>query len=273
MQSPATYVSPVRDTKSPSAWGTIRWESLGEVALYSRAGNTDKADDSWSDWAGPYTHASGDAIKSPAGRFLQWKAVLTSPASGPSPRLTSVTVAYLPANTRPTLASISVSPPGVVFQKPFSSEDGAMAGLDEAMADARRPPGDSTPSPSPGRRMFQKGLQTMQWKADDADGDHLAYALQYRRDGELTWHDLRVGLSDPIFVWDTTSVADGRYIVRVVASDGPSNTPERALTGSRESDPIEIDNTPPVITTEITRTTGRRGPARRCTCTTRRVHC
>ena len=79
----------------------------------------------------------------------------------------------------------------------------------------------------------------------------LTYSLQYRREGEPTWHDLRAGLSDPIFVWDTTSVADGRYIVRVLASDGPSNAADRALVGDRESDPIEIDNTPPAVTTEI----------------------
>lgn len=256
VQSPATYISSVRDTKAPSTWGAIRWEGLGDVALYSRAGNTDKPDDSWSDWAGPYTHATGEALKSPAGRFLQWKAVLTSPASGVSPRLTSVTVAYLPANTRPTVTSITVSSPGVVFQKPFSSEDGAIAGLDDAVAEARRPAGDTTTSPSPGRRMFQKGLQTIQWKGDDGDSDHLSYSLQYRRAGELTWHDLRAGLSDTIFVWDTTTVPDGRYIVRVSVTDSPSNTAERTMTNSRESDPIEIDNTPPTIASDVTRTPG-----------------
>jgi len=104
--------------------------------------------------------------------------------------------------------------------------------------------------------MFQKGLQTIGWKADDSDSDHLTYSLQYRREGESTWHDLRTGLSDSIFVWDTTSVADGRYIVKVLASDSPSNSADRALVGERESDPIEIDNTPPTIATEILRQGG-----------------
>jgi hypothetical protein len=104
--------------------------------------------------------------------------------------------------------------------------------------------------------MFQKGLQTITWKAEDGDADHLSYSLQYRREGEQTWHDLRRGLSDPIYVWDTTSVADGRYIVKVLASDDPSNAVDRALVGERESDPIEIDNTPPTFTTEVVRTGG-----------------
>ncbi len=42
-QSPASYVSPVRDTKSASTWGTIRWEAAGAVALYSRGPATRKS--------------------------------------------------------------------------------------------------------------------------------------------------------------------------------------------------------------------------------------
>jgi hypothetical protein len=253
-QSPASYISPVRDTKSVSTWGILRWEATGTVELYTRSGNTEKPDDSWSPWTGPYTRKEGDAIKGQAARFLQWKAVLTQATGRVSPQLTSVTAAYLPHNTRPLVTSITAYPPGVVFQRPFSSDEGAIAGLDEVTADARRPPGDTgPPAPSPGRRMFQKGLQTIAWKAEDADSDHLSYALQYRREGETTWRDLRRGLTDQIYVWDTTSIADGRYLIRVMASDDPSNAADRTLTGERESDAIEIDNTPPTITTEIVR--------------------
>jgi hypothetical protein len=252
-QNSVTYVSSVRDSKSVATWGLLRWESAGPVALYTRSGNTDKPDDSWSDWAGPYSRKEGDSIKSPAARFIQWRAVLTRAASPPAPQVTSVTLAYLPRNSRPVVTSLTAHPPGVVFQRPFSSEDGAIAGLDDAVADARRPPGDTPNTPSPGRRMFQKGLQTLVWKAEDADGDRLSYTLQFRREGDQQWRDLRTGLTDPIFVWDTTTVADGRYIVRVIASDGPTNAADRVLTGDRESDPIDVDNTPPVITTEVAR--------------------
>ena len=90
----------------------------------------------------------------------------------------------------------------------------------------------------------------MSWRAEDSDGDRLDYALQYRREGEATWRTLRTDLSNEIFVWDTTTVADGRYVVRVQASDKSENIGDRALAGERESDPIEIDNTPPVIASE-----------------------
>ena len=253
-QYPATYISSVRDSKSVATWGLARWESTGTVELYTRSGNTDKPDDSWSEWTGPYTRRTGEAIKSPSARFLQWRAVLSRPSNAPAPLLTSVTIAYLPRNNRPSIASLTVHPPGVVFQRPFSSEDGAIAGLDDATADARRPPGDAgTPPPQPGRRMFQKGLQTIAWKAEDDDGDRMTYTLQYRREGDQTWRELRAGLTDPIFVWDTTTVADGRYILRLIASDAPGNAADRALTGDRESDPVEVDNTPPTLTSEVTR--------------------
>jgi sugar lactone lactonase YvrE len=251
-QSPATYVSAVRDSKSVATWGLIRWEGAGAIALFTRSGNTDKPDDSWSDWAGPYSRREGEPIKSPTARFLQWRAVLTRAGTPPAARLTSVTVAYLPRNSRPAVSSITVHPPGVVFQRPFSSDDTAIAGLDDLTAEARRPPGDpGPPPPPPGRRMYQKGLQTIAWKAEDADGDRLVYSLQYRREGDQAWQNLRSGLTDSIFVWDTTTVADGRYVIRLTVSDSPSNAADRRLDGDRESDLIPVDNTPPAIVTEI----------------------
>jgi hypothetical protein len=246
----ATYTSPVRDGRTFAEWGTIQWEGSGAVTLQTRSGNTEAPDDSWSPWSHAYAQSQGAAVASPSARFLQWRA--TFPASTPAV-LTSVTVAYLPRNTRPSVTEITVHPAGVVFQRPFSSDEGAIAGLDDLIADARRPPGgDAPPSPSLGRRMFQRGLRTLQWKAEDGDGNRLTYALHYRREGETMWRPLREQLTTPLYVWDTTAVADGRYFVRITASDELSNTPDRVLTGQRESDPVDVDNTPPVIAVTVT---------------------
>src|SRR5690606_8150301 len=100
---------------------------------------------------------------------------------------------------------------------------------------------------APGRRMYRKGLQTLQWRAEDANGDRLTYTVSYRREGETSWRVRREGLTDTIHVWDTTSVPDGRYVVRVTATDRPSNAPDDALEGTRESDSFDVDNSPPVI--------------------------
>ncbi|MCR4374760.1 MAG: hypothetical protein NUW22_07910 [Acidobacteria bacterium] len=248
-----TYLSPVRDAKTLAQWGTIRWEGTGAVALQTRSGNTEAPDDSWSPWTAPAPQASGHAIQSPTARFLQWRATLTPGALAPT--ITSVTTAYLPRNLRPLVTEMTVHPAGVVFQRPFSSEEGAIAGLDDAVADARRPPGgdpNTAGAPTLGRPMFQRGLQTLAWKAEDPDADRLQFALHYRREGDTTWRLLRDHLNEPLFVWDTTSVPDGRYLTRVTAIDALSNTPDRALTGDRESDAVDVDNTPPVITLTVT---------------------
>jgi hypothetical protein len=179
---------------------------------------------------------------------VQWKAVFTPGAATTPAVLTSVSIGYLPANARPVVTSITVHPAGAVFQKPFA-DDGAIAGLDDATAQQRRvAQGDAPPAaPALGRRMFQKGLQTLSWRAEDSDGDRLSYTLSYRREGEAAWHEWRTGWLDALIVWDTTGVPDGRYAIKVAASDGGSNTADRALIGERESAPFDVDNTPPVI--------------------------
>jgi hypothetical protein len=58
---------------------------------------------------------------------------------------------------------------------------------------------------------------------------------------------LKDKLQDRFYAFDSTTVPDGRYVVRITASDAPGNTPAEALTGSLETDPFTIDNTPPEI--------------------------
>jgi hypothetical protein len=69
---------------------------------------------------------------------------------------------------------------------------------------------------------------------------------------------LKRGIWDPIFVWDTTSVPDGTYLVRVSASDAPSNAPATALTGEMESISFDVDNTPPRVETQPVARAGSR---------------
>ena len=171
------------------------------------------------------------------------------------PVLTSVTTAYLPRNLRPEISSITVHPSGTVFQRPFSTGETELAGFDDAAADVRfaaqaaaaATPGQPSPAPALGRRIYQKGLQTFVWKADDENDDRLLFDILYRREGETSWKVLHRGLTDPIFVWDTTSVPDGTYVVKVSASDSLSNSPGAALVGELESVSFDIDNTAPTI--------------------------
>ena len=258
-----SYTSDVRDAQTIATWGAVRWQGAvppgTRVEISTRSGNTRTPDETWSEWSAPYQVQEGSPISSPRARYLQWRAVLTG-SKADTPLLTSVTAAYLPRNIRPEVVSITINPPGTVFQRPFPTGDPEIAGFDGDTPDRRNAPlqGNPTNGPSVGRRAYQKGLLTFTWRAQDENRDELVYDVFYRREGETAWKPLKEKLSDEIVVWDTTSVPNGRYIVRVVASDSPSNSPQTALTGALESTTFDIDNTPPVITvTNVNRQAGR----------------
>jgi hypothetical protein len=249
-----TYESETRDAQMIATWGAISWHGTAgganKIELFTRAGNTETPDDTWSGWSAAYTNADASPITSPKARYLQWRAVLTGKGAGPV--LTSVTAAYLQRNLRPVVRSVTVNPPGIVFQKPFSTGDPELAGFEDQStpdrklaAAASQTPGVST---GLGRRTYQKGLETLVWKADDENDDDLVYDVLYRREGETTWKTLRKATPETILVWDTTTVPNGTYFVKIIASDAPSNPLSTALTGELESSAFDIDNTPPTVT-------------------------
>ena len=145
-----------------------------------------------------------------------------------SPVLTSVSAAYVQRNLRPKVTSFTVHPAGTVFQKPYPTGDPDIAGFDDQAPDRRilsATPNPGSSSSALGRRAYQRGLQTFVWRAEDANDDELRYEILYRREGETGWKSLKSDLEDAIFVWDTTSVPNGTYVVKVMASDEASNTP------------------------------------------------
>jgi len=264
-----TYESDIRDTQTVSSWGAISWKGTTppgtQIDLRTRSGNSQTPDDTWSPWSEPYRNQDGQQIQSPKARYLQWQATLTGKAA--SPVLTSVTAAYLQRNLRPRVTLITVYPAGIVFQKPYSTGEAEISGFEEGWPDTRPSPtalaagspGGISIGPSPlGRRIFQKGLQAFTWKAEDDNDDKLLYDVLYRREADTTWKTLKRGLADQLFVWDTTSVPNGTYILRIVASDSASNPPSSSLAGEADSAAFDVDNTPPTIrVTGIRREGGR----------------
>src|SRR5437773_1180597 len=254
-----TYESEAHDAQMVATWGTITWHgtipSGSRVEVFTRSGNTEVPDDTWSAWSAAYSNSDGSAITSPKARYLQWRVVLEG--NGDGPVLTSVTAAYLQRNLRPQVRSITVHPPGIVFQKPFSTGDPELAGFDDQSTPERKlaaaagqQPGASSPL---GRRTYQKGLQTLVWKADDENDDDLVYDVLFRREGETALKTLRKAATDAILVWDTTTIPNGTYFVKIVASDAPSNPTGTALTGELDSSAFEVDNTAPTITVSSVR--------------------
>lgn len=255
------FTSAARDTATVSMWGRLGWQAQvpagTEVRVQTRAGNTAAPDATWSDWSPPYTKRAGEPISSERARFLQVRVSLVGKGNL-SPVVDSLEAAYLQRNLRPQVQSITVHPAGEIFQKPLTvTGELEILGLDEGLPPEMRPFGATTRRPqaaSPtayGRRLFLRGIQTFTWKAEDENGDSLSYDVHYRAVGDERYRLLRAGLDDAVVAWDTTTVPNGRYLIRVTASDSPGNPESLALTGQRESAPFDVDNTPPAVTLSL----------------------
>jgi hypothetical protein len=153
-----------------------------------------------------------------------------------------VSIAYLPRNVAPEVLSIQTLPVGVALQPAIQipvDPNIEAAGLDPALVGAivQAPP----------RRAFQRGALSLQWQAEDRNGDELEYSVYYRALNEGGFHLLKDKLRENFYAVDGAALGDGRYVFKVVASDAPENAVGQALMGERVSEPVEIDNTSPVV--------------------------
>src|SRR5207302_2649819 len=62
-------------------------------------------------------------------------------------------------------------------------------------------------------------VQTIAWEASDPNGDALRYSIYFRSSSLAPWILLKDKLSEATYDWDTRSVSDGRYEIKVIASD------------------------------------------------------
>ena len=223
-----TYESDVFDAKNFSKWGRLEVRGSGNFDLYARSGNVDNPDRNWSQWK-KVDLQKDLPVDAPSARFLQWKAVL-HPADRPS-IIDSVTLNYLPKNVAPEVEDVTV------------------------MVGFRVPPGTHSEPLSAAAGSYEPTLPTIhdkhsiavKWKAHDDNDDTLVYDVYYRGDGEDRWKLLRDDVDERFVNVDADLFPDGGYVVRVVASDAPSHSPEEALTGEAVSPRFEVDNTPPHI--------------------------
>ena len=258
-----TFTSRSFDAQLFSRWGNLEWWSLPPTAaaksaakntdprleFFVRSGNTEDPGKEWSRWFGPYAK-SGTTIEAPAARFIQWKAVIHDGAPGDG--IDWVSLAYLPRNVAPVIDGITLQEPGVRAQ-------GAniITGQPQTV-NLKMPPAPATPGvfisqsnparfEQPPQGFREKGYQSVLWSAHDDNDDDLRYAVYFRGESEHDWKLLKDKLEQKFYAWDTTTMPDGAYYLKVVATDAASNPPDQSLTTQRESERFEIDNTPPVI--------------------------
>jgi hypothetical protein len=235
-----TYDSAVLDAKNTASWGRIWWRSSGNVTIQTRSGNTEKPDETWSPWSSAITDQKGVPTASPKARYLQWRAVLKAAGSS----LSEVNVAFIPRNIAPEVLSLNVLPTnvGLAANPPIQLDPNiALSGLDPAafgIVVASVPP----------RKIYQRGAVSLQWTAEDRNGDKIVYDVYYKEVGDAAFKLLRSDLTDNFLTVDGQSLANGRYVFKVVARDAPSNPAGLALSGERVSDPVDIDNAAPTVT-------------------------
>jgi hypothetical protein len=99
----------------------------------------------------------------------------------------------------------------------------------------------------PPRRTFQKGAQSFSWEAEDDNGDELIYSMYFRGEKESEWRSLKKDVEERFYTLEADSLPDGKYFVKVVASDSPSNPKPVTLSAELVSTQFYLDNTAPQI--------------------------
>jgi hypothetical protein len=225
------YTSPVLDAQQVSRFGNVQLHGAlpqgTSLTVATRSGNVkDSAQKSWSEWSKDVPASEFVKIASPPARFLQYRLTFGSAREGKiSPVVEDVSVAYQMPNLPPQIKSIKITP----------TPDVAAAGATPAG-------GDVEPVRIPTTRR-----QMIAWESADANADPLVFSLYFRRGASAPWILMKDRVRENQFEWDTRSVADGRYEVKVVASDAAANPPGKGKTAARVSDPVLVDNTSPVI--------------------------
>jgi len=109
------------------------------------------------------------------------------------------------------------------------------------------PPAATIHFDTPPAAVKDRDYIAVRWSAHDDNDDDLVYSILYRGDNENEWKLLKDNISDKYYSWDSSLLPDGGYMVKVIASDAPSHSPEDALSDEKISPRFEVDSTPPQV--------------------------
>jgi len=212
--SEGTYTSDLVDAGQPAKWGKLQIEAdvpQGcRVLVASRGGNVkDVNAPTFSDWTELAEITGPMQLRCPLSRFCQYKLILESEDGRKSPLVREIAVASTIPNLAPKVKSVGVNRLGA---------------------------------------LGKTGVYKIDYKTTDDNGDKLVYKIDFRKIGRTSWIELEDELEVSFFEWDGKTVEDGRYEVRITASDERSNSTTTKLTGTRISEPVVLDNTAPAIT-------------------------
>ncbi len=239
----STFTSEVFDAGQFSRWGRVSsaFDAAG-FTLQARTGNVPIPLLGWSEWR-PIAN-DGTAADLPDGRYAQWRALLKG-----SSALNAVTMNYLPRNVAPVVDDVVVVAGARVLP---SAAAPAPATVQVVFPSAAAPAQALTgigvdPGIAPLTAQKDQGAVTVRWAAHDDNGDDLLFRVWYRGVGEVNWRMLRDALSDRFLSFDAATLPDGRYQLKVEASDAPEHVAAETLLGNRQSAAFTIDTTPPAL--------------------------
>jgi len=235
------YISPVLDAGQISRFGKLQLRGSlpggTSLTVATRSGNLQEPGErGWSKWSEESPATEFLQVSSPSARFVQYRLSFTSKEGKSTAVVDEVDLAYQLPNVAPQVKSVKIASAPDENSPPSAR---ALAAIGPAaLAAAAAGMKDTTP---PGRQRI------ITWESTDANNDPLEYVLYFRSGTRGPWILMQDKLKEATYTWDTRGVPDGRYQVRVVASDAKANARGEGKIGSRISDPLTVDNTPPVI--------------------------
>lgn len=150
---------------------------------------------------------------------------------------------------RGTVDGAIASPPGryLQYRLTLKAENPEVTPVVRQVRISHRPqnqrPTCGLKEPSAGDWLSKK--QTLKWQARDPDKDTLSYQVAVSSDLGQTWDELAGDLREAEHEWNTEEQEDGRYLLRVKATDRLS-VPEDAQTAEATAF-VWVDNTPPTL--------------------------
>lgn len=242
-----TLTSPPLDAGQIVKWGRIQWSARvptgTKLTIATRSSNVeDKESEAWDEWSDEMDATSSRQIPSVTARFLQYRLTFETTLADTTPTLSRVQIARVEENRPPMIGDLVVESAVSLSKKP---------GTPAKVKAAAGSPGPSSPGLPPPHVNW-----VVKWKAEDPNKDTLEYDVFYREIGQTRWIRIGKDLKEIFTIWNTLTVADGRYEVRVAASDSKNNAPGTGMTDVRLSDPFVLDNTPPDVTIDALRASG-----------------
>lgn len=222
-----TFTSPVLDATQVSQFGNMHMTGQlpdkTTLLVQTRSGNVQEADDkTWSPWSEPVPARQYLSVASPSARFLQYRLILNTTDPVQTPVVDDFDIVYQLPNIGPKITSITVA---------AGEEDGPHGPTG---------PGQ-TPAPS------ASAMKQITWEASDPTGASLQYSIFARTEAGGPWIKLKDKVTESQWLWNTRLMADGRYFLRLEASNAADSPDGQARTASRISNLIIVDNTPPMI--------------------------